>query len=148
MQLALVLFLVSLAADPNDPAAAKASIDRMRVDLTYLSSDGLEGRGINTAGINKAAEHIREQFKKAGLKSGVPDGSYFQPFKWGQTYKVNAEKTHFEVAGKKLTIGKEYSPMTSGGSSPFKGNVAFVDGHADYITRLEAHSRQRYDPKF
>jgi len=29
-----------------------------------------------------------------------------------------------------------------------KGNVAFVDGHADYITRLEAHSRQRYDPKF
>jgi prepilin-type N-terminal cleavage/methylation domain-containing protein/prepilin-type processing-associated H-X9-DG protein len=29
-----------------------------------------------------------------------------------------------------------------------KGNVAFVDGHAEYITRLEAHNRMRYDPKF
>jgi prepilin-type processing-associated H-X9-DG protein len=29
-----------------------------------------------------------------------------------------------------------------------KGNVAFVDGHAEYMTRLEAHSRPHYDPKF
>ena len=123
MQLVVGLLTVCFASDPE---AVKASIDRMRADLTYLSSDELEGRGINTAGINKAADRIREEFKKAGLKSGVPDGSYFQPFKYGQTYKVNAEKTHFEVAGKKLTAGKDYSPMTSGGSSPFKGGVVFA----------------------
>jgi prepilin-type N-terminal cleavage/methylation domain-containing protein/prepilin-type processing-associated H-X9-DG protein len=29
-----------------------------------------------------------------------------------------------------------------------KGNVAFVDGHAEYIARSEAHTQQRYDPKF
>lgn len=29
-----------------------------------------------------------------------------------------------------------------------KGNVAFVDGHADYVTRLFAHDRAHYDPKF
>jgi prepilin-type N-terminal cleavage/methylation domain-containing protein/prepilin-type processing-associated H-X9-DG protein len=29
-----------------------------------------------------------------------------------------------------------------------KGNVAFVDGHADYVTRLYAHDRAHYDPKF
>jgi prepilin-type N-terminal cleavage/methylation domain-containing protein/prepilin-type processing-associated H-X9-DG protein len=29
-----------------------------------------------------------------------------------------------------------------------KGNVAFVDGHADYVTRDFAHDRAHYDPKF
>jgi prepilin-type N-terminal cleavage/methylation domain-containing protein/prepilin-type processing-associated H-X9-DG protein len=29
-----------------------------------------------------------------------------------------------------------------------KGNVAFVDGHAEYVTRLFAHDRAHYDPKF
>lgn len=29
-----------------------------------------------------------------------------------------------------------------------RGNVAFVDGHADYVTRLYAHDRAHYDPKF
>jgi prepilin-type processing-associated H-X9-DG protein len=28
-----------------------------------------------------------------------------------------------------------------------KGNVGFVDGHADYVTRMYAHSREHYDPK-
>lgn len=28
-----------------------------------------------------------------------------------------------------------------------KGNVGFVDGHADYVTRLYAHDRAHYDPK-
>jgi prepilin-type processing-associated H-X9-DG protein len=29
-----------------------------------------------------------------------------------------------------------------------KGNVAFVDGHADYVPRNYAHTRAHYDPKF
>jgi len=29
-----------------------------------------------------------------------------------------------------------------------KGNCAFVDGHADYVSRMFAHNRAHYDPKF
>jgi prepilin-type processing-associated H-X9-DG protein len=29
-----------------------------------------------------------------------------------------------------------------------KGNVAFVDGHGEYVSRLYAHDRAHYDPKF
>ena len=126
MQFALSLFVILLAADPNDSAAAKASIDRMKADLTYLSSDELEGRGINTDGVNKAAEHIRNEFKKAGLKSGTPDGSYFQPFKYGRTYKVDPTKTRLAVGGRSLQLGKEYMPMATGGSAPFKGQLVFA----------------------
>src|SRR5262249_43183704 len=39
-----------------------------------------EGRGVETEGINKAADYVAEQFKKAGLKPGGVDGTWFQPF--------------------------------------------------------------------
>src|SRR5438876_10172888 len=52
---------------------------RMRRDITYLASDECEGRGPGTKGIDKAADHIAGEFKKAGLKPGGTAG-YFQPF--------------------------------------------------------------------
>ena len=52
----------------------------MKSDVTYLASDELEGRGPTTKGINKAADYIADEFKKAGLKPGGVDGTYFQPF--------------------------------------------------------------------
>src|SRR5690349_11940005 len=67
------------AAEKAVPAPASAEA-RMRRDTTFLASDECEGRGVGTGGLNKAAEYIAEQFKKAGLKPGGSDGSYFQPF--------------------------------------------------------------------
>lgn len=63
-----------------------ASEARMRQDITVLASDELEGRGVTTQGINKAADYIADEFRKAGLKPGVAGAdagkpaSYFQPF--------------------------------------------------------------------
>jgi hypothetical protein len=53
---------------------------RLRRDVTFLASDDCEGRGPLTRGINLAADYIAAEFKKAGLKPGLPNGSYFQPF--------------------------------------------------------------------
>jgi hypothetical protein len=58
----------------------EASEARLRRDITFLASDECEGRGPGTKGINKAAEYIADQFKKAGLKPGGVKGTYFQPF--------------------------------------------------------------------
>src|SRR2546425_1889150 len=52
---------------------------RMRRDITCLASDECEGRGPGTKGIDKAADYIAGEFKKAGLKPGGTAG-YFQPF--------------------------------------------------------------------
>jgi hypothetical protein len=54
--------------------------DRLRQHITFLASDVCEGRGPGTKGIDKAANYIAEEFRKAGLKPGGPMGSYFQPF--------------------------------------------------------------------
>jgi S1-C subfamily serine protease len=73
----LLAFLVTIPVRAEAPAAAEA---RLVKDLTYLTSDECEGRGITTKGINLAADYIARQFQQAGLRPGGPDGTYFQPF--------------------------------------------------------------------
>jgi hypothetical protein len=78
---ALGLGVRQLPAPAAEAAKAKKeSEDRLRRDVTYLASDECEGRGPTTKGINLAADYIAAEFKKAGLKPGAPDGTYFQPF--------------------------------------------------------------------
>src|SRR5512145_921795 len=73
---ALLALVTSLA-----PALDRESaVARLRADLAFLASDACEGRGPGTAGIDKAADYVAAAFKAAGLKGGMPDGSYFQPF--------------------------------------------------------------------
>ncbi len=43
-----------------------------------LSSDEFEGRAPGTRGEDLTVAYIAEQFKKAGVKPGNPDGTYFQ----------------------------------------------------------------------
>ena len=58
----LVVARISVGAG-NDGGEA-----RMRHDIDFLASDQCEGRGVNTAGINLAAQYIANEFQKAGLK--------------------------------------------------------------------------------
>jgi hypothetical protein len=54
--------------------------DRLRRDITFLASDECEGRGVTTVGINKAADYIVQEFRKAGLKPAPGQTGFFQPF--------------------------------------------------------------------
>jgi hypothetical protein len=51
--------------------------DPLRGDLSFLSSDMLEGRNSPSRGLDIAAEYIAAQFRSAGLEAGGDDG-YFQ----------------------------------------------------------------------
>ncbi len=57
----------------------------------FLASDELKGRAVFTPGIEKAAEFIAEEFKKAGLKP--VNGSYFQEFTMNRNRFVSANGT-------------------------------------------------------
>lgn len=50
----------------------------LRGDLSFLSSDLLEGRNTPSRGLDIAAEYIAAQFRGAGLEPGGDQGSYFQ----------------------------------------------------------------------
>ncbi len=46
--------------------------------LGFLAGPDCEGRGTGEPGFEKAANYVAAHFKKLGLKSVMPDGSYFQ----------------------------------------------------------------------
>lgn len=67
-----------VVAQPAGDHIPPISIERMRTDLKYLSSDPLQGRGVGSRGEELATDYIADQFQKAGLKPAGDNGSYFQ----------------------------------------------------------------------
>ncbi|MEX0795028.1 MAG: hypothetical protein WD045_17950, partial [Pirellulaceae bacterium] len=54
--------------------------ERLFDSVSYLASEELEGRGVGTAGLDKAADFIAERFSEIGLKTENFEGSPFQKF--------------------------------------------------------------------
>jgi hypothetical protein len=134
-----LLLFVGLRAQAEN-AAAEA---RMKKDITFLASDLCEGRGINTQGINRAADYIAAEFQKAGLKPAGEEGSYFQPFTMsgaatlgspinldllgplGQKVKLKHGE-HFEVLGLSAS-GKLMAPLVFAGYAATAKEIGYDD---------------------
>src|SRR5207249_3915232 len=71
-------FLVGLTALAAENAAESEA--RLRQTVTYLASDELEGRGVGTSGLDKAADYIAAQFQQMGLRTDLFNGGPFQEF--------------------------------------------------------------------
>jgi hypothetical protein len=61
----------------------RISADSLRKHLQFIASDELEGRNTPSPGLDRAAEYIAAEFKKAGL-TAVSDQGYFQTANWVQ----------------------------------------------------------------
>ncbi len=100
--------------------------ERLRRDVTFLASDECEGRGPTTEGINRAADYIAAELKKAGLQPGFK-GGYFQPFTLpGAVGKV----TLSGPAGKRIDLQQraQFLPLGFDQKGEASGGVVFV-GH-------------------
>ena len=77
----ILIFALSPAAMQKSPFAPKSAIvdaARLLQDLRILSADEMQGRGVGTAGGEKARAHVAKRFAESGIK---PFGnSYLQPF--------------------------------------------------------------------
>src|SRR5438876_2580151 len=88
----------SVAAAVGQPAQASRmfNVEALLNDLRVLSSDDMQGRGVDTPGGEKARTFIVERFKASGI---APIGSsYLEPFVYGVTHGVNVVG---EIAGKR-----------------------------------------------
>ncbi len=130
------------ANDATNKAAVVESEARLKRDVTELASDELEGRGPTTKGINFAADYIAYQFKKAGLKPGMPDGTYFQPFDIAGAALDGSATLTFTGSKKEkleLTQGDQFWPMGLGGSGTGKGTAVVFAGYGI------SNTTQKYD---
>lgn len=97
----------------------------LRGIVTYLASDALQGRGIDTPGIETAAEYLRNKFVAAGL-SPVPGlGSYFLGFDHSTVSGISSG-TSLTVGSTGHEIFKDYTVLSSSAEGKFAGPVVFA----------------------
>ncbi len=118
------------------PADDQAVEKRLADADHYLSSDELEGRGLQTRGIQLAAEFIARQFHEAGLKTDVCGGTPFQKFPVTIGAGLGSENRLLLSGPSKvgdrpeppvaLILGRDYTPLAAGDSCRFDLPLAFV----------------------
>ncbi|HEV8003886.1 MAG TPA: M28 family peptidase [Planctomycetaceae bacterium] len=124
-------FSLILAATVRLPADTRVeSQSHLLKDIKYLASDELEGRGIGTDGLNKAADYIREQFKDAGLDVTRVKGGAFQFFKM-TTKAILGSPNSLKFIGPdgkviELKQDVDFVPASFGGGGKFSGDVVFA----------------------
>src|SRR5262245_2649873 len=142
----LTFFALLLLAPATHSAENGAAIERMRKDLFYLAGEECEGRGPETAGINKAADYIAKAFKEIGLKPGAGE-SYFQNFNIPGTPKLGAPN-HVAVQGPlgqtiELALPRGFS--VSGLSNKGKVDAGVVFAGYGITTRAGKGQKPVYD---
>jgi len=78
--LLIVLGVGRLHAEDSNSKEHNDSDARLARAVMYLSSDELEGRRLGSPKLDLAAEYIAGQFKSAGLKTDLYEGTPFQRF--------------------------------------------------------------------
>jgi acetylornithine deacetylase/succinyl-diaminopimelate desuccinylase-like protein len=117
--------------DVNSPVLATPVQERLFDSGSYLASDELEGRGVGTEGLEKAADYIAERFEQIGLETSHYDGSPFQTFEIEISSDLGSQEnnplqfTGSEGAGE-LKLGEDYTPLSIGGTGKFDAPVVFA----------------------
>ena len=109
--------------------------------VRFLASEELEGRGLGSPGLDKAADYIAEQFKKIGLKPGDEENGYFQTWQESGGEKnenlklrnvigiIPGKKPEFE--GQSVVICAHYDHLGLGWPDVRKGNEGKIHYGAD-----------------
>ena len=137
-------------AAANNAAAKKEAVNRLKNDLKYLASDELEGRGVGTKGLGKAAEYVKKQFKAAGLNVSTIKGDAYFTFELPTGSKLGKtnEISFVGKDGKKITLkyGKDFRTCSFGRSGKFDADVVFV-GFGIHAPRLKYSDYEGVDLK-
>ncbi|MCF6325418.1 MAG: M20/M25/M40 family metallo-hydrolase [Gammaproteobacteria bacterium] len=105
---------------------------RMMADVTFLASKEIQGRGLGTPELDKAADYIANEFKKMGLQPGGDNNSFFQ--RWSED--VGTPLGHIQLtnviavlpgnnpqlAGESLVISAHYDHLGLGWPDVHKGD--------------------------
>ena len=134
LSLSLVFLLAcsgwSIGEVPAKVKHGSAGEIRLNQDIKYLSSDELEGRGVSTKGINKAADFIKAEFSKAGLDVTRVNGDAFQKFTMSTGTKLGAKNelvlTSPDGKSYPLKYDVDFRSCSFGSAGSFEGDLVFL----------------------
>ena len=117
--LALLLLTMHLAVASQDTLSPAAR--RVLADVQFLADDHQEGRGVGTAGLERAGAYVRDGFRRAGLQVA------FQDF----TVPADAPAVlHTNLGG---TATRNVVAVIPGTSAALRGEVVVIGAHYDHL---------------
>ncbi len=132
----LVLSACATSSDteqkPKVEAALAADAARIKVDMSFLADDALEGREAGTPGYQKASDYVAERFAEIGLAPGGDDDGWFQsvPLRGGVRVDDAASMTAFTTDGQTLSLERDEDYIVYGStrlaSSVASGQAVFA----------------------
>ena len=119
-----VLYLFLILATWTGVLSAQSS-QQVTTDIQYLASDELEGRGVGTTGLAKAADYLAERFAEIGLEPAGTNG-FFQDFALNPSAPALA---HAGIAATDVrnVVGK------LPGSGPLAREIIILGAHYDHL---------------
>lgn len=159
------------AATADRQSEAAAAERRLDESVRFLASDELEGRGLGTPGLDRAADYLAAQFRELGLKTDSFPGAPFQEFQTTISSKLGPpERNHlaFELppqpdgaaspAPAPLKLGIDFTPLRDSGSAEFDLPLVFAgygitspDDHYDDYAQIDAKGKAviilRHEPQ-
>jgi hypothetical protein len=119
----LTICLLILFFSCNPSVKRKVTSRELKDHVVYLSSGSLEGRQTGTTADSIAAEYIKKQFEKIGLKPLIGDG--FQRFKVTNKI-VQGSGNLLMINDKKYSPGKDFLPFGFSADKSFESEVVFA----------------------
>ena len=126
--LALALCSIAAIAAPAR-LGQKADGARYIEHVKFLASPELEGRAAGTAGLERAAAYIADQFKRAGLEPGADGDSYLQPFTVTTGARMgpnNGFVVRTADSVHKLKLRDDYVPVNFSSAGSVSGPLVFA----------------------
>ena len=93
----------------------------LRGHVERLASEALEGRGIGTRGLDRAAEYLAAEFERIGLSPGVDGTSYLQRFETTRT-----------PDGRPATLANVVG-IIPGSDPSWRGQSVLLTAHYDHL---------------
>ena len=114
--------------------------ERMLRTVKYLSDEKMQGRGMGSAGLEQAAEHIATAFKQFGLRPAGDNGSYYQQFsaddengnrKTLKNVVAVIPGRHSQLSSENLVLGAHYDHLGLGWPDVREDNKGKIHHGAD-----------------
>ena len=102
-------------------AFAASQQTQVLTDVRFLADDRQEGRGVGTAGLERAGEYIRDAFARAGIRASFQD------------FAIPADAPavlHSNLGGK---AARNVVAVITGSSAALRGEFVLVGAHYDHL---------------
>jgi hypothetical protein len=122
----IFIFLIFIASSISAQRLKKSDkevIENLKKEITYLSSDQLQGRRTGSEGEKLAYQYLSTQFEKAGLTPKGDEDSYVQSFQIDEGKQI-LPATHLIINDTTLEAGKDFFPFIFSANGSAKGDVS------------------------